>query len=192
MGQSVWVRGDEWADLTRRVRESCLNSNAIIAIDGPGGAGKSSLARQLAAELGDAVVVPTDDFAAWDDPLDWWPRMLTDVIEPASAGCGARYQRRRFMTGTLQDWVSVAPAAFTIIEGVSSSRSEWSGYLCFSVWVETPRAERLRRGLARDGDDARGLWEAWMSAEDAFFAVDRPWERASVVVSGTNGRSTNR
>jgi 2-phosphoglycerate kinase len=36
----------------------------IIAIDGPGGAGKSSLAALLAHELGSAPVLHTDDFAS--------------------------------------------------------------------------------------------------------------------------------
>lgn len=46
----------------------------IVAIDGPGGAGKSSLAAYLAQEL-DAPVVHTDDFASWDNPIDWWPEL---------------------------------------------------------------------------------------------------------------------
>ena len=42
----------------------------IIAIDGPGGAGKSSLAEQLSKELGNALILHTDDFASWEKPLN--------------------------------------------------------------------------------------------------------------------------
>jgi hypothetical protein len=56
--------------------------------------------------------------------------------------------------------------------------------LCFGVWVDTPRAERLRRGLDRDGADALVLWDIWMATEDAFFALDRPWDRADAIISG--------
>src|SRR5215212_9991964 len=56
-------------------------STRIVAVDGPGGAGKSTLAAALAAEL-DAPVVHTDDFASWDNPLDWWPRAIHQVLEP--------------------------------------------------------------------------------------------------------------
>jgi uridine kinase len=166
-----------------QIRRSCSAGNALLAVDGPGGAGKSTLARQLAVRLG-AMIVPTDDFAAWYDPLDWWPRMLTEVVEPLSRGLPARYQRRDFSTGVLLDWTTVPPARFTIIEGVSSSRRDWAERLCFSVWVDTPREERLRRGLERDGADAVTLWQKWMATEDAFFALDRPWERADAVIPG--------
>jgi predicted kinase len=54
----------------------------IVAVDGHGGAGKSSLAQLLSAELG-APVVHTDDFASWDNPLDWWPVVRGDAISGA-------------------------------------------------------------------------------------------------------------
>jgi len=79
----------------------------------------------------------------------------------------------------------VPEAGVTIIEGVSSSRREWADRLCFSVWVETPRDERLRRGLEREGTDALSAWNGWMAVEDEFFARDKPWERATAIVPGT-------
>lgn len=135
--------------------------------------------------LEDATIVATDDFAAWNDPIDWWRRMLEEVLEPIAAGRPARYRRRDFVTGDLQQWVTVPVTSVTIIEGVSSSRREYADLLCFSVWVDTPRDERLRRGLERDGADALPLWQRWMATEDEFFAQDRPWERADAIVPGT-------
>lgn len=170
--------------LAGRIRSECPASRVLVAIDGPGGAGKSTLASRVAVHLGDATVVATDDFAAWNDPLGWWRRMRDEVIEPIAEGHVARYRRRSFVTGELLDWVTVPATRVTIVEGVSSSRREWSDHLCFAVWVDTPRDERLRRGLERDGLDARSLWDAWMAAEDEFYARDRPWERADAIVSG--------
>jgi hypothetical protein len=43
----------------------------VVAIDGGAGAGKSTFARALSSELGFAPIIPTDDFASWDRPLDW-------------------------------------------------------------------------------------------------------------------------
>lgn len=46
----------------------------LVAIDGRGGAGKSSLAAAMARELPRASVVHTDDFAfGWEVGWDWAP-----------------------------------------------------------------------------------------------------------------------
>ncbi|MDQ6730128.1 MAG: (d)CMP kinase [Actinomycetota bacterium] len=62
----------------------------VVAIDGPGGAGKSTLAALVAREL-DAQVGCTDDFASWDQPLEWWPRLIEQVLEPLSRNEPGRF-----------------------------------------------------------------------------------------------------
>jgi hypothetical protein len=53
----------------------------VIAIDGPGGAGRSTLAARVAQAL-DVQIVCTDEFASWDRPLEWWRRMIEQVLAP--------------------------------------------------------------------------------------------------------------
>ena len=158
----------------------------LVAVDGPGGSGKSTLAARLSAVAGGAPVVHTDDFASWDEPIDWWPRMLEQVIEPLTAGRPARYQRYDWAERRPADWLTVEPVPIVIIEGVSAGRREWAEHLAYVIWVETPRDERLRRGLERDGDDAVDLWRSWMADEDAHFAADPTRERADLIVAGTS------
>ena len=71
----------------------------LVAIDGPGGAGKSVFAARLAAALGDAPIVHTDDFAGVDEPFDWWPALERDVLEPLGRGEAARFAPRDWTTG---------------------------------------------------------------------------------------------
>ena len=156
-----------------------------MAIDGPGGAGKSTFASLLSSELGGAPIVHTDDFASASDPIDWWPRLRDQVIEPLDAGRRARYQRSDWSTNSLAEWVDLDPAPVVIVEGVTAARKEWRHHLQFIIWVETPQAERLRRGLARDGDDAVEDWEAWGAAEDRHYGADPTRQHADVVVDGT-------
>jgi uridine kinase len=154
----------------------------IVAVDGPGGAGKTTLAQQLAAELC-APVVHTDDFASWDDPVDWWPRLLAHVLEPLAAGRAARFTPSSW-DGPAREPVEIAPAPFVVLEGVTASRAAFRPYLAYSIWVETPRDVRLARGLERDGAEARGQWEKWMAAEDRYVAEERPAEHVDRVVRG--------
>jgi uridine kinase len=156
----------------------------VIAIDGPGGSGKSTLAGRLSRGLGDAPIVHTDDFASWDTPLEWWPRLLLQVLEPLAVNNPARYQRYDWETRSLAEWHEIQPTAFVILEGVSASRAVFRPFLSYSIWVETPREERLRRGLERDGVEAAEQWHAWMAAEDDYIQREHPIEKADSIIDG--------
>jgi|SRR5579884_106500 len=155
----------------------------IVAVDGHGGAGKSTVAARLADALGGVPVVHTDDFASWDEPIEWRPRLLAEVLEPLARGEPARF-RPTSWDGAPREVVEVVPADAVVLEGVTASRKVFRPYLTFVVWVEAPREVRLRRGLERDGEGARAQWEAWMAAEDDYVARERPAERADLIVRG--------
>jgi uridine kinase len=157
----------------------------IVAVDGPGGAGKSTLAAALARGLGGAPIVATDDFASWDEPLDWWPRLLEEVLRPLAAGAPVRYRVYDWERRRLGRQVELAPAPdVVVLEGVSAMRREFAPFLAYRIWVETPRDERLRRGIERDGAGMREQWLRWMAEEDAYVARDDPRSRADAIVPG--------
>jgi len=158
----------------------------LVAVDGPGGAGKSTFAARLAAgATAPSTIVHTDDFASWDVPIDWWPKMLSQVIEPLVNGEVGQFRPFNWSTGSHMESQTVPRDPLVIIEGVSAGRSEWSHHLSYSIWIETGRTERLRRGLERDGEDMEGQWKKWMAEEDSFFKSDNPLERADLIVDGS-------
>ena len=107
------------------------------------------------------------------------------MIEPLGRGDHGRYRRYDWSTDTLAEWSTVDRAPIVIIEGVSAGRREWVEHLSFVIWIETPSALRLQRGIERDGPSAMDQWESWMAAEDAHFARDPVRERADVIVDGS-------
>jgi uridine kinase len=160
-------------------------STKVVAVDGPGGAGKSTLAEVLADELS-ARIVSTDDFASWENPSDWWPELIEKVLEPLAAGKSARYKPNSW-GGPEKAQVAIDPTEFVVLEGVTASREAFRPYLAYSIWIETPRDVRLDRGLLRDGEHARPEWDRWMAAEDAYVERERPADHADVVLRGDGG-----
>jgi len=156
----------------------------LVAVDGPGGAGKSTYAARLAAALGGVPVVHTDDFASHDEPLHWWPLLEEGVLRPLTAGRPARYRPYDWNSRRRSAWVELPPSPVVLVEGVSSARAAARDRLTYSVWLQTERAERLRRGLERDGPEMAGFWAGWMAEEDAFYAVDPTVDAVDLVVDG--------
>jgi uridine kinase len=169
---------DEVAQLIRG-RSPSAGPTIVVGIDGCGGAGKSTLAARL-ADLLMAKVVPTDDFASWDNPIEWWPRLLEQVLVPLAENRLARYQRYDWTQRRLAEWISIV-APIVIVEGVTATRDEFLPYLAFSIWIDCPHDERLRRGLERDGAEAAPLWREWMEAEYRYCDAQRPRDRADVI-----------
>ena len=157
----------------------------VVAIDGHGGAGKSSLARLLAGELG-APIVHTDDFASWEDPIDWWPLLIDRVLEPLAQGHVATYTPTSW-GGPERAPIVIEPAETVLLEGVTASRRTFRPYVAYAIWVETPPELCLRRGLERDGMEALGDWQRWIAEEDKYVAGERPADHADVVLAGDAG-----
>lgn len=169
----------------------------LVAIDGGGGAGKSSLAAALAAHLEPCTVVAIDDFyvpasaaarAALSPEQGYqryfdWDRLRTQVLEPLRTGRPARYQRYDWGSERLEDWLVVDPEGTVLVEGVYSARPELAPFYDLRVWVEAPEPLRTARQRARS-EDPEGWQERWAAAEAHYEHKYHPRERADLVVPG--------
>ncbi len=168
----------------------------LICIEGLGGAGKSTLSRELAMRSGDIIVVHGDDFYGPEerDWRSWTPeqgyrryfdhqRLERELLRPLQAGRVGRIQRYDWETNALGDWVTVEPQGVVLVEGVYLLRPELRGYWDFSVYVETPRSLRQERLYAR-GERGPGWIARWAAAEDYYEQVEQPAAVADLVISG--------
>jgi len=134
----------------------------VVAIDGHGASGKSTIAGRLSALTG-AALVHTDDFFSPAPALppggggrdlgSYYdvPRLRWEALEPLRAGREASYRPYDWDAGTLaEECTHVAPAALVILEGVYSASPALSDLVDKAVYVRTPEPERLRR-LRRNG-----------------------------------------
>jgi hypothetical protein len=181
----AWSLADAAGDPSPRPR--------VLAVDGRGGAGKSTLAQRLREVVTDAVVVHTDDLAWWHSRFGWDDLMVEGILAPLHAGRDVRYQPPAWAPRGRTGYIDVPAAVSTvIIEGVGASRREVTDLIDVAVWIQSDfdQAEKrgIQRDIERDGEDPdvalRKSWE-WADEEVSFLLDDRPWERAGYIVAGT-------
>ncbi|TVL93234.1 uridine kinase [Streptomyces sp. SAJ15] len=161
--------------LARRIRAlppSC-GPVRLVAVDGHAGSGKTTFANRLAAALGGAPVLHTDDFATHEELFAWAGRLRGQVLEPLARGGTARYAAYDWVARRFADEVrELRPAPVILIEGVGSGRRALRPYLALLLWMELPADAAWARGERRDGPDLSDFWEGWRRAEWAHFADD--------------------
>jgi uridine kinase len=153
----------------------------LVGIGGHGGAGKSTLARSIPG----AQIVGTDEF--WDGAEFELSRLRAEVLEPLLRGEPAAYgafswelQRR------LPEPRVVWPEGVIVVEGVCALHAMFREAYDLRIWVEAPRELRLARGIARDGEESRDVWEnQWMPSEDRYVERDDPVSAADLIVDGS-------
>jgi uridine kinase len=151
-----------------RVWQAIADGPLVVAVDGHGAAGKTTLATESANTLG-AELIHTDDFfhaaraiGAGEMPMAQyydWSRLRGEALAPALA----------------------SGKHVILVEGVSAGTPALSDLVTHAVFVQTPepvRLERLHSRLTREEWD-----EDWLAVERVYFKA-RPPESFDLIVSG--------
>ena len=168
-------------------RPPTLGRGRLVCVDGPAGAGKTTLASTLASATG-APLVHTDDLLEGWEGLGRLPATLAALLGPLAEGRPGLAPRYDWHAGRFAGSLALAPVPLVVVEGVGSGALPAARWATVLVWVEAPYDLRMDRGLERDGDAFAPHWEAWARAEQVHFAEHRTRERADVVVDGTGRR----
>ena len=169
----------------------------LIAIDGPGASGKSTLAAALSRKLHDCPVVPMDEFCYPPSGRggEWWgesvrdygvdfQRCLEQVLTPASRGESIQYQRLDWDDFSLK-WTKpiAAETRFLILEGANSLRRELRGYFHLKIWLNAPSETQLDRVAMRDGEHMLQHWtKEFLPAASAYQRDHEPRSSADLVL----------
>ncbi|GAA6526690.1 AAA family ATPase [Intrasporangium sp. DVR] len=169
----------------------CCGDVAVVAIDGRSGAGKTTLARGVAAELatyGTVEMVHMDAiYPGWDGLAESSEILATRVLEPLSRASPAAYPRWDWEEGGWDGSVTVRPADFLVVEGCGCSVGPARPFTSVAVFMEAEREQRMHRGLTRDGETYRPHWQRWAAQEEAVFAADGTRARADLVIDTSTG-----
>ena len=165
---------------------------AIIAVDGRGGSGKTTLTTALAAAVPGAQAFHLDDLI-WNEPLYDWDQLYVDTLtQLRQAGCLDLVPDKWREHGREGSIRVPAGSPLVVVEGTGAGLRAVSDLIDAHVWVQTCDDVAERRGIRRDiaegvngdAEESVRFWHWWMAGERLFFAKDRPWRRADVIVSG--------
>jgi uridine kinase len=170
-------------------RPPTLGRGRLLCVDGPAGAGKTTLADRIASFTGAplANLVHMDNLYEGWDGLPRVGRQLDRLLRPLSRDRPGSYRRWDWYSGRWAEVVVVPPAPLLVLEGVGSGARSHAGLITVLVWVEAPANLRLERSLARDGVELDEHLRVWAKAEQEHFEEEGTRARADLVVDGTGG-----
>ncbi len=174
-------------------------SPLIVGVSGLGNAGKSTVTAGLLSQLQEAYIVHIDDFykpvaqrngqhhseeiisTCFD-----WNRLEEDVFAAIDRGDSR-------LTYNIYDWVRteidrctcIPLKGIVIIEGIYAFQDRFLNKYDYTIWIDTPEAERDARARKRYTDEFYALWkQVWMEQDRRYIDAHRPAERAHAIIRG--------
>lgn len=158
----------------------------VITIDGPAGAGKTTLAEKITPEFNSVYTIHMDDlYEGWDSTLTPTLAMkLRDLLENLRDLAELKYSPYDWLTNSQSDQVSQPAPDVLILEGVGSGQGAIREFVSIALWIEVPVDEGLARVIKRDGEGVAKYMPAFLAAQEAHFAKEGSRERADYRLSG--------
>src|SRR3954452_9973470 len=123
----------------------------VIAVDGRSGAGKTTLAVELAALLrihrSVSLFHLEDIYPGWDGLAAGQLRYRRTVLEPLAAGRSGAWTAWDWPRGMDGPARTTAAAEVVVVEGVGAAHAAARGFIDASVWIDAAAAPRRRRAL---------------------------------------------
>jgi uridine kinase len=142
----------------------------LIAVGGPGGIGKTTFAKNLASELGAAVVLGLDNYKTPREVREqkkvYGPHpdanemeLLHRHLQQLRQGEAIKKPRYCRVRGRIQSTVTFAPDRFVLVEGEIATYREFHAQMDFSIFIdshwETQLNTRIRRDIEQRGYSPR-------------------------------------
>ncbi|MCU1520933.1 MAG: anthranilate synthase [Arthrobacter sp.] len=148
----------------------------IIAIDGRSGAGKTTLAIELAARLREHHKVSLfhleDIYPGWNGLAAGMERYVSTVLGPLQRGKPAEWVSWDWNRHYDGETRTTLPAEIVLVEGVGAAAAAARPLLDAVVWVDSPDRDRRSRAIERDGASYEPYWDQWAAQEQEWLAGD--------------------
>ena len=163
-------------------------STHLIAIDGPAGAGKTTLANELSLALKadrNVNLIHLDEiYAGWDLALTpLLTEALSKILESVSSEEPAIIPIYDWSVQQFTSTREIAPSDVIIFEGVGSGQRVVRERATMTVWLDIDPHTGLERVLQRDGAAIKKQMQLWQIREAAHFLADATRENVDFILS---------
>lgn len=160
----------------------------IITIDGPAGAGKTTLAEHLSAALSlkyKCLIIHMDDlYNGWSTPFDEkFTGALSQIVKAHQASEQIPIARFDWVTEKYHAVELLPHAQLLILEGVASSSPLIREKVSASIWIDIDPALGLDRVLHRDGESISGQMQNWLILQEQHFTSNQSQIAADFVLT---------
>jgi energy-coupling factor transporter ATP-binding protein EcfA2 len=162
-----------------------LGRGRLICLDGPSGAGKTTTASALAALLGEATTVHTDDMIEGWRGLSGLPAAVDSLVRPLAAGTAGTWRRWDWQASCWAEHHTVEAGAWLILEGVGCSPRRIDDLITTLVWLDAPAHLRRDRWWRREGQTTMGFRDQWVLDEQLTHRRENTLDRADLVLDGS-------
>jgi uridine kinase len=160
----------------------------IIAIDGPAGAGKTTLAHDIKLALAQYYAVTEIHM---DDLYDGWENALSTQLTETLLYIAESHKNARAISLSTYDWNSgsflpateLAQSELIILEGVGSGQLAIREYLSALIWIDIDESEGLARVLERDGKKIETHMRKWLATQVQHFRKEGTQNAADFVLT---------
>ena len=160
----------------------------LVAIDGPAGAGKTSLAAQFYEKFCDDNTVSVIHM---DDLYDGWNSALSEQLTRKLKFITDAHQRGEGFQLDIFNWISMKyeevrryePADILILEGVGAAQLVVRQAGATVYWLDISPEIGLARVLARDGNHIEEQMRRWQILQNIHFAADLTRESADHILN---------
>ena len=176
-------------DLIAALSDLCKSTTQpVIAIDGPAGAGKTTLAHDIKLALAQSYAITEIHM---DDLYDGWDNALTTQLSDVLTHLVTAHKKSLPISLSSYDWhagafspvAEIAKSELLILEGVGSGQRAIRDSLTALIWIDIDATEGLVRVLQRDGNEIENRMRKWLTTQEQHFAVEGTQNAADFVLT---------
>ncbi len=175
--------------LTAALLDLCKGSaKSVIAVDGPAGAGKTTLATNLALALSQDLkvqVIHMDDlYDGWQNALGaQLSETLTYIVSSHRIGKKVKFSKYDWIQSQFNEAQEIPEADLIILEGVGSGQLAIRDELAALLWIDIDHSLGLERVISRDGDSIKAQMQKWLVQQEQHFAREGTQNAADFILT---------